>query len=295
MKPRSHLLAIGALLALGAACSDSRAPDRAADQPSPSASEELADAVAKPGEPWRPEPMAEPITAENLLAAERFWPYRVALTVSKTVPNRVDPLSPGTTGVLIRVEPSGLPRLDFGYGGKYELPLEQTDLLERANQTRLGQMPKEEPNFIHAIKSRMLDAESEKPQRLEMQLVMARHGFLCVFADLAMPDFDELAEALAPLRDRRGVMTILFPQGEHDDLAVRERLRELDWPVPYLADFLSEPYTRTLLVEGTSFPYVMLQTAEGRVVFQGVWKQGLEQQIGSALDGAFGSRIATSN
>jgi hypothetical protein len=87
-------------------------------------------------------------------------------------------------------------------------------------------------------------------------------------------------------------MTILFPQGQHDDLATRERLRKLGWPVPYLADFLSEPYTRTLLVEGTPFPYVMLQTAEGRVVYQGVWKRELEPQLGSALDGAFGSHMA---
>jgi hypothetical protein len=212
------------------------------------------------------------VTAANLLDNERYWPYRVALTAPW--PEQAPPeeaLSPGLTGVLIRVEASGLPRIDFGKWGKHEVPVERTDLLARANRIRTGKEKKDAPNFVHAIASRMLDSASEAPRPLPVEESAKQRAFLCVFADPSDPGFEALARALAPLREREGVMTILFPQGEHADDTVRERLRALAWPVPHLLDFLSEPYTRTLLVEGTPFPYVMLHTREGRVIWQGGW------------------------
>lgn len=238
-------------------------------------------------EPAQHESVPAAVTAENLLRSERYWPYRVALTQPLSIPGREAPLPAGFTGVLIRVEESGLPRIDFSSRGKLEVPLEKTDLLERANRIRTGSLEKLEPNFIHAIKSRMLDPEPDTLSPLALEASSGRPGFLCVFADPAAPGFDELARALTPLRDRHQVMTILFAQGEHPDPELRDRLRALGWTVPFLYDFLSEPYTRTLVPDGTAWPWWMLQTAEGRVVEQGPWRANTADLV-AALDAEFG-------
>jgi hypothetical protein len=244
---------------------------------------------ASPSEPAGP--VEEEITQQNLLARERFWPYRVALSEPHPVIGRSEPLPAGLVGVLIRVESSGLPRIDFGSLGKHEIPVRSTDLLERANGIRRGELEKTEPNFIHAIESRLLDSASDALQPLRIEETIDRPGFLCVFADPDAEGFGELVSALVPLRERHGVMTILFPRGSRPDAAVRDQLRALEWPVPFLPDFLSEPYARTLLSEETPLPYVMLQTAEGRVLFQGPWRADASELV-AAFDTAFGGSVA---
>jgi len=246
---------------------------------------------ASPSEPAKPLD-GEEVTPRNLLASERFWPYRVALTEPHAVVGRSEPLPAGLVGVLIRVESSGLPRIDFGSLGKHEIPVHSTDLLERANGIRRGELEKSEPNFVHAIKARMLDSASDSLRPLRLEASIDRRGFLCVFADPADEGFGALAGALVPLHERHGVMTILFPRGDHPDPEVHEQLRALGWPVPFLSDFLSEPYARTLLPEGTPLPYVMLQTAEGRVLFQGPWRADTSELV-AAFD-AFAEAAARS-
>lgn len=227
----------------------------------------------------------EIVTEHDLLANERFWPYRVALTAPW--PGAGGEIPPGTTGVLIRVEPSGQPRIDFGSRGKYEIPVRATDLVERANRIRTGALAKPEPNFVHAIKTRMVDPGSEGVVRFPPERVARYRGFLCVFADPDAADFAEIARSLAPLRERAPVLTILFAQGHHPDERLRERLRALDWSVPFLHDFLSEPYTRSLLAEGTRLPALLLHTAEGRVVYAGAWEPNAVSDLIAAWDRAF--------
>ena len=55
----------------------------------------------------------------------------------------------------------------------------------------------------------------------EMTTDVGIPAFLCVFAEPAAESTAALAKALAPLRGRRGVETILFPQGRAPDLAHR--------------------------------------------------------------------------
>jgi hypothetical protein len=227
------------------------------------------------------------VTERNLLASERFWPYRVALV--EPWEGTGGPIPRGMTGVLIRAEPSGRPRIDFGSRGKHEIPVRHTDLLERANRIRTGALVKDEPNFIHAIKTRMLDSASEQPRPLPPEAVARSRGFLCVFADPDGADFDELARALAPLRERSQVLTILFAQGRHPHERTRERLRVLGWPVPFLYDHLAEPYTRSLLAEGDRLPTLLLQTAEGRLIYQGSWSSNSASDLVAAWDEAFGA------
>lgn len=240
--------------------------------------------------PLRAETAGDPqvLTEANLLANERFWPYRVALTAPWQPPGREQPLPAGSVGVLIRVEASGA-RIDFSSDGKYGVPVERTDLVERANRIRRGESTKDAPNFTWAIHTRMLDSGADELVALNPELVVDRPGFLCVFADPDGEEFEAIAAGLAPLRERHGVLTILFPIGKHPDVRLRERLRALDWTVPFLYDFLSESYTRTLLAEGTTLPALLLQTNEGRVVFQGAWRADVVSELSAALDAAFGA------
>lgn len=221
-------------------------------------------------------PEASAAVAEaNLLANERFWPYQVALARD------------GSVGVLIRVEAGGVARVDFGRDGTREVPVEETDLVERANAVRLGRLEKLAPNFTLAIGPRLLDPAGDELAPLPFPAALEKRGFLCVFADPGAAELADLARALAPLSGRHGVLTILFPQGEHPDAAVRETLRGLGWAVPFVRDHLAEAYTRTLLREGTSLPALLLQTPEGRVVFQSGWRPGASAELEAALEREF--------
>jgi hypothetical protein len=233
------------------------------------------------------------VTERNLLASERFWPYQVALTRPCTPVDRSEALPGGLLGVLIRVEASGSVRIDFGRDGNYEVPLGATDLVARANQIRRGELPKLAPNFVLAIGPRLIDSSAVALRPFGLRAAAEQRGFLAVFADPAATDFADLANSLAPLREREGVLTVLFPQGEHRDARVGEQLRALHWPVPFVYDHLAEAYTRTLLPQTTPVPTLLLQTSEGRVVFQGKWKPSAMAQLSSALEAAFGPDLPT--
>jgi len=245
---------------------------------------------ARPAEKLREhgaEDAAAPVVTEgNLLESERFWPYELALTGSWQPAGRARPLSPGVLGVLIRVESSGAALVDFGRDGRHEVPVGATDLVERANRIRVGELHKMAPNFVLAIGPRLLDSESATPRTFGVLATSRKRTFLTVFADPDAEDFPELVEAVAPLREREGLLTILLPQGEHPDSRVRERLRGLGWTVPFVYDHLSEIYSRSLLTEGARLPALLLQTAEGRLLFQSEWRAGVVGELRSALEAA---------
>jgi len=230
------------------------------------------------------------VSASNLLESERFWPERVALVKPWQPVPREQSLAPETTGVLIRVEPSGLARIDFGRDGLHQVPVADTDLIARANRIRLGEDEKAMPNFVFGLGPRLVDASADSLTVYPMADAMEKRGFLCVFADPAAPGFAELAKALAPLRDRADVLTVLFPQGSRPDPEMRAQLRGLGWPVAFVMDHLAEAYTPTLLDAGDSLPFVQLQTSEGRVLFESGWGPGARAKLEAALDASFGSR-----
>ena len=57
----------------------------------------------------------------------------------------------------------------------------------------------------------------------------------------------------------------------------------MKWTAPFVFDHLSEPYTKTLLSPQTPLPAVQLQTAEGRVLFEGRWSSAVVREIDAAL------------
>jgi hypothetical protein len=236
---------------------------------------------------------AAPVTGRNLLASERFWPYQVALIRPWQPPGRAEPLVPGIAGVLIRVENTGSARIDFGRDGLYEVPVAATDLVENANRIRRGELDKLASNFVLDIGPRLVDSASDSLRPFGLRPTGERNGFLCVFADPSAQGFADLAAALAPLRDRDRVLTILFAQGRHPDAQLREQLRSLGWPIPFMLDHVAEAYTVSLLPGGTALPALMLVTREGRMLFLQSFGPGVMPKLTDALDQTFGSSAPT--
>jgi hypothetical protein len=187
---------------------------------------------------------------DNLLDHEKLWPYRVTLTDAWQPPAGGAAIAAGTIGVLIRVETGGVARIDFSSDGKFEVPIEKTNLVESANRIQRGELEKPAPNFLYAIGTHLVDSAADSLAPLLPETLSDRRTYLCVFADPAGKDFAELAKALRPLKAHSDMETILFPQSEQPDAATRDQLRAADWKVPFVYGFLSVPYTRTLLREG---------------------------------------------
>jgi hypothetical protein len=208
------------------------------------------------------------VSAENLLAREVYWPYRVTLLEPWEPSGSNRPVAANARGVLIRVEADGA-RVDFGRDGLHRVPVDATDLVERANRVRTAELAKTAPNFVLAVGTRLVDAASDPPVAVHFDDLLEKNLFLCVFADPKAPQFAEIAQELRPLTQRAGLGTILFPQGGHADAAVHRALRASEWSASFVYQHLALAYTQTLVDGDTSFPWMVLQSPEGRVLFEG--------------------------
>jgi hypothetical protein len=243
------------------------------------------------------DPSAPEVTRVNLLQSERFWPYQIQLTQAWHPEASERVLPARTMGVLIAVQSPDVARIDFGREGLFEVPVAQTDLLQRANRVRQGDLHKVAPNFIHAIGPRLVDSAAPSLRPFDLRRAMQYEMFLAIFVDPESEQFAALATALSPLLDRPRLMVILFPQGRHGDPEIRAKLRTLKWEVPFVFDHLSESYTETLLPPDTPPPALLLQTSEGRVLNLKQWRAAASSEIVadlvSAIDAATaGSAIA---
>jgi len=231
------------------------------------------------------DPAAAPVSEANVLASERFWPYYVSLREAWKPAASEEALGVGLRGVLIRVETSVLARVDFGRDGLQMVPIRVTDLIERANGIRTGEIEKTAPNFTLAIAPRLIDSGSDRMRPIPFSDALRARGFITVFA--TREQLREMAAGLAPMATRSDVPTIVFPQGEVTDQRVRRILVDLAWAAAFVFDHLAEAYTPSLLAEGLSIPAVMLQTAEGRVLFQSDWNPDAGRRLARALEENF--------
>jgi hypothetical protein len=229
------------------------------------------------------DPSAPELTAKTLFANERFWPYKVDLTAAWTAPDG-QKIAAGTRGILIHMIDAARARIDFGRHGVGDVLVAKTDLLARANQVRLGTEVKHLPNFVEAMGPRLMASSVFPPRPFPVSAVFARKAFLAVFADPTAADFDALAAALAPLRDRPELLTILLPQGRPPDAVVYERLRALGWKVPFVFRHLAEPYTASLVGPSPTLPLLTLQTADGRLLLSETWKPANAASIRTRID-----------
>ena len=225
-------------------------------------------------------PGAPVVSAKNALESERFWPYSVELK------HPWQSLPSGSKGVLIRVEPSGMARVDFGRDGLRKIPLATTDFFESANAIRIGKAEKEAPNLVFAIAPRLLDSRVAFARGFPFDESARKKLFLCVFADPWHQSFPKMARDLEALGNRPDVLTILFPQSYRGDVQVSGQLRAMKWTIPFLYAHLAEPYTKSLLEKETRLPAVSLQTAEGRVIYEGHFGGDALSKLTAALGSA---------
>jgi hypothetical protein len=233
------------------------------------------------------DPSAPVVTEETLYASDRFWPYHVLLASAWTPKGSVKALPSGIPGVLIRVEPDKTARIDFGRDGLYRVPVSATDLVERANRVRTGDLVKPAPNMALAIGPRLASSSDPTPVPYRTSATQNPRGFLAVFADVRSADFPALAKALSELQGRGHVLTLLFPRNQGQDHWIREELRRLDWTVPFVYDHLAEGYTKSLIDDPTALPFVSLQTADGRLLFQSRWRPETLSDLRRAIEAAF--------
>lgn len=223
------------------------------------------------------------ITAANLLENDVFWPYHVALVRDVSQPSDGRRLSKEAIGVLVRIDEGGIARIDFGRYGRYDVPVEQTDVVARANRVRSGTEFKMGPNFTLSIATKLLDSASPRLRPFPYRAQNDLRGVLCVVADPDAAGFEEMAQALAPLHRMNGVMTVLLPQVEGHDAATRERLRALGWTVPFAFDVFSEGVARALMPADATTPWVILQTNEGRVFYQSSYRPEVAAEVERAI------------
>lgn len=233
---------------------------------------------------------ATPVTYENLYWREAYWPYHVEMTAPwKPEGFEGERLGWGI-GVLVRVEPEGDLRVDFGQFGKYRVPARVTDVVEEANRIRLGERPKDEPNFVLAAINKLVNTTSDPVRYLKPQDIREVRAYLVVAADPASEDFPEIATALADMDDRPDVMPVLLPQGRHRDDDVLARCKEAGWTHPFAYSRYAEAFKRSIFDEEASLPSVMLQSPEGRVLYTSRWFEGTADAIAKAIDEQLGAR-----
>ncbi|MEM7410270.1 MAG: hypothetical protein AAF430_08560 [Myxococcota bacterium] len=222
------------------------------------------DAVYRAADPDHPE-----ITAASLAEAERFWPHEVRTLEPWTPTGAGDALAPGPAR-LVRVEGDHA-RLDLGEAGVHDVPIAVTDVVARANLVRVGALEKVAPNAFVVLGSHLLDATGKDAGAHALD-PGEYDTFLCLFAEVVSPEFRAVAESLSDLTEREDLQIVLVPQDDRRDARVWRRLREVGLAVPFVLRTEAAARTRTLLDPGTPMPQVLLLSAEGRVLYQSVWR-----------------------
>ncbi len=210
------------------------------------------------------------ITPASVYENERYWPAIVALTKEWLPPGETKPLQAQYRGTLVRVEADGRVRIDFGRHGKHDVPIDHTDLVQRANEVRAGTRTKLAQNFVLRVGNSLVDSSSGSIRPSSIEQIAGASGYLCIFADPRAEEFPVLAEQLAALDGVNGVRTVFFPQSvAREDLEfVHERLGTRSWRVPFMYPQLSGNYTLSLLGEIPERPRAQLISPEGRVLHE---------------------------
>ncbi len=279
--PRWRRLATGLVLTgLLVACDPtSSSPDDPSTARLPEGSDAGSVEASEP--PDRP---SEPVlTAGNLYRHDRYWPYHVQLRDGFAELGRDQPYGWGF-GVLLRVEDARSVRIDFGAPGKYTLPIDATDVVERARAVQRGEEEKTMPNLYRALAPRLLDPGGDLLENEPLARIEA-HDFLLVLSRVESDDLAEIGERIAPLDGQHGLRVVLFATGGRGDDQVFKRLHEIGWRAPFLRTTLVEAFTKGYFSESRPAPWILLLNEEGRVLFDSPWQEDtmrrLEPLLGS--------------
>ena len=229
-----------------------------------------------------------PITLSDLHRRDQHWHNIAAITEPWQPPGEDRVIPEKAQGVLVRVEPDGHARVDLGRYGMHWVPVEKTDVLDRANRVRSGELHKIGSVFTLAIANRLVDSRFDKPGPNPSAPIKMAEAILCVFADPEDAKLPRYAEQLRRFEGDLGLRTIFVPQaaGALDLEAVLETLQENEWPVPFTYPGASASFTELQLGEQPEGIVLMLVTPDGRVLY----RSEPDEQLGSAkLVGLLGS------
>lgn len=210
---------------------------------------------------------AEVVTLENLPRQERFWPHQVQL-VQDWKPEGWEGDFGWGMGVVIEVDSGARVRVDFSRFGKHWIPGQVTDIVERANQIRLGEVVKFKPNLVLALGNRLLDPTGRTLVESEVDL-FDQNAFVLVFADPRSEDFPDLVGTLSALFGRAGLHCVLLPQGGHPDFHVWKAAHDAGWQGSFLLERFSPAYSAGFLDAPERLPWIEVRSPEGRRVWQG--------------------------
>lgn len=226
-------------------------------------------------------PQAPVVTAANLAENERFWPHQIALT-RDWKPARWEGDFGWGLGVLLRVDPRKGLRVDFSRFGKHWIPVDATDVIERANAVRLGAEHKFAPNLVLALGNRLLDPTGRELTEIREDPLDQR-AFVLVFADPRGEAFEALARDLSAVDERGDVLVVLLPQGGHADAHVYKACFDAGFRGAFLFDRFVGAYTEGYVDVPLPGPFIQVATPEGRLLWEGDWAAGL----GSTLRARF--------
>lgn len=209
------------------------------------------------------------LTAENIREHEKFWPTNVAMVSGWTPEAGTAPLLAGYRGALIRVEGKDRVRVAFGRHGNHEVPIDRTDLVERANQIRRGELHKVAPCFLAHFGTQFIELLGDEVSPVQTPRIAYAKRFLLVLADPRAPGFEEAAKTLAPLRETHPDLQILyFPIGlAHEAFApVRDVLTRSGFMVPFAYPAAADVHARALFGRLPSSAEAVLISPEGRIL-----------------------------
>ena len=224
------------------------------------------------------------VDAENLYLREAYWPSIVLIDRAWQPPEATEPPTRYRQGTLVRVRENGDVRIDFSSAGKFWVPVEATDAVERAESIRRGEQAKVGPNLARMLGNRLLDAREARP--IPYREAIGRFDELVlVYVDPLSEDFERIAQALKALHiEEERAVFVLLPRGNHRTATVLGRALQVGWPGAYVARRYVEAYTEALLEDGdASKAMVQRLTPEGRLLYQAEWHQGAQAAIELAL------------
>src|SRR4029450_1814282 len=116
-------------------------------------------------------------TQAKVYEQERYWPAIVALTQEWLPAGETKPLKAQYRGTLVRVEADGRVRIDFGRHGKHDIPMDHTDLVQRANEVRAGTRTKLAQNFVLRVGNTLVDSSSQPMRPTTIAEIAGASGY----------------------------------------------------------------------------------------------------------------------
>ncbi len=161
---------------------------------------------ADPGDRLR----AERPAVENLAESSTYWPRFARVLERMTVGGTT--LSPRVRGVLVRVEETHA-LIDFGRDGVHSIPLEETDVLEKAELLWRGDLVKALPNFVHQTKNVWLEWSGDKGRLVELEELQETRAFLLLYggSELCDPTYAETFRGLQQTASEADAGLFLVP------------------------------------------------------------------------------------